>query len=153
MQQLENLAYASPRTSEVRRKVYVVGDLERLSAVTLNYGGGSSGSSAGGGSGLGGFIVRTPYQDACEKCPSGGSPKPASIGTFSDFKPASEFGIGPGIVDDSEYDLKSLLTKSFLERYRAGKHEDYGEDHINLDILSPVTRKHLLDLHINFDDD
>ena len=142
MQQLETLAYDSPRASEARQVVYVVGDLEELSASAL-YGYGTGGSVGGGGA-LSGFNG---------KAPSGGSPRPASIGTFSDFKPASEFGIGPGIVDDSEYDLKGLLTKSFLERYRAGKHEDYGEDHINLDILSPVTRKHLLDLHINFDDD
>ncbi|MBU1501407.1 MAG: hypothetical protein KJ905_01360, partial [Nanoarchaeota archaeon] len=131
MQQLENLAYASPRTSEVRQKVYVVGDLERMSAVSLNYGGGSSGSSAGGGSGLGGFIVRTPYQDACEKGPSGGSPKPASIGTFSDFQ---KEGVGNISRNLALGKFAQEAEGSFLkERYDASGHNDSGI-HLNQDL-------------------
>ena len=66
--------------------------------------------------------------DACERGPSGGGSKPASIGTFSGFKPASDLGLGPGIVKEAE---------EFLERYRAGKHEKFGEDHVNLEYLVP----------------
>ncbi|MBU2616137.1 MAG: hypothetical protein KKC19_03465 [Nanoarchaeota archaeon] len=147
MKQLELMAYESPRASEQRQEVYVVSDLESLSATYLSYGTGSgSGSSSGSGGSLGFGIVKTPYQKGTEKGPSGGGPKLASIGTFSDFKPASDFGIGPGLVD-------TKTAREFLERYRAGEHENYGEDHVNLDIISPVTKKHLLDIHINFDND
>jgi len=62
----------------------------------------------------------------------------------SGFKKASEYGLGPGIAKE---------TEKFIERYRAGKHENYGMDHVNLDILSPVTKKPLLNLHINFNDE
>ena len=60
------------------------------------------------------------------------------------FTPASNFGIGPGIARKSE---------GFIERYRAGKHEDYGKDHINLEYVSPITKKPLINIHINMKDD
>ncbi len=66
------------------------------------------------------------------------------IGSISGFEPAINFGLGPGIVQQN---------LGFLERYRAGKHEDYGKDHVNLDIISPITGIHLLDLHLDMKDD
>ena len=66
-----------------------------------------------------------------------------SIGTISDFKPASNFGIGPGIAKE---------TFGFIERYRAGKHEKFGEDHINLEYISPITLKPLINVHIDMGD-
>ena len=65
------------------------------------------------------------------------------IGSISDFKPSSTFGVGPGIAKD---------TLGFLERYRAGEHEDFGKDHVNLEYLSPVTLKPLINIHINMKD-
>jgi len=67
MQQLETLAYESPRTSEARQVAYVVGDLESLSASAL-YGYGTGGSvgglSSGGGSGR--TISRAKYIESIE---------------------------------------------------------------------------------------
>jgi len=60
------------------------------------------------------------------------------------FVPASNFGIGPGIAKESE---------AFIERYRAGKHENFGEDHVNLEYISPVTKKTLINIHIGMKDD
>ena len=59
MQQLENLAYESPRVSEGKQEVYQTDDLERLSATHLGYGKG--GSSLGSPGAFG--IVRTPLMD------------------------------------------------------------------------------------------
>jgi len=50
--QLENLAYESLRVSEARQQVYVVGDLESLSATALYYGSGGSGFGGGGHGGI-----------------------------------------------------------------------------------------------------
>ena len=72
----------------------------------------------------------------------GSGPKPLDLG-YSGFKPASDYGIGPGIARDSE---------GFIERYRAGKHEKFGEDHLNLEYMSPVTKKPLINLHIDMRD-
>ncbi|MBU3941706.1 MAG: hypothetical protein KKF74_02225 [Nanoarchaeota archaeon] len=59
------------------------------------------------------------------------------------FKPASTFGIGPGIAKESF---------GFVERYRAGKHENFGKDHLNLDYISPVSKKILENIHIDMQD-
>jgi len=77
------------------------------------------------------------------KGPSGGGPKPSLIGTHSDFRLSKDFNKGPGILKESF---------NFLERYRAGEHEKYGEDHVNLEYLSPVTGKPLINIHIDMKD-
>ncbi len=42
-------------------------------------------------------------------------------------------------------------SSDFGFRYRADKHEDYGRDHINLDILNPIDpNKTLQKIHINW---
>ena len=61
MQRLELMAYETQMSLETRQEVYVVSDLESLSATYLSYGTGSgSGSSAGSGGSLGFGIVMTP---------------------------------------------------------------------------------------------
>ena len=67
-----------------------------------------------------------------------------SGGNGSGFVPASSFGLGPGIAKETE--------SGFIERYRAGKHEDFGKDHVNLEYISPVTLKTLINLHIDMKD-
>jgi len=62
----------------------------------------------------------------------------------SGFVTASSFGIGPGIAKESE---------GFIERYRAGEHENYGKDHVNLEYISPVTLKPLINIHIDMKDE
>ena len=64
-------------------------------------------------------------------------------GGGSGFNSASSFGLGPGIAKESE---------GFIERYRAGEHEDYGKDHVNLEYISPVTLKPLINIHIDMKD-
>ena len=66
-------------------------------------------------------------------------------------KPANNFGLGPGIAKP---DL------GFLERYRAGADEDYGKDHVNLEIYNPLDIlekkkriKPLINIHLNINDD
>jgi len=163
---LEQIAYESPRVSEERQVVYVVSDLERLSAVSLGYGtGGSSGSSSGSGGGFGafsGFNGKAPsggkplpsltnfVNEARTKAPSSGLSRPSLIGTYSDFKPASDFGLKTGIAEWAE---------EFLARYRApgaGDKEDAG--HINLEYFSPINilgqnrrKKPLINLHMDID--
>ncbi len=143
---LEQIAYEIPRAQERKQIVYQIGDLESLSATALYYGdGSSSGSSAGSGGGFGGFgIVESAYKKGTKKGPSSGAPVPKSIGSVSDFKLAPSLGIGTGITKEVE---------AFLERYRAGKHEKSGEDHVNLEYLSPVTKKPLINIHIDMKDD
>ena len=143
---LEQIAYEVPRSLRRKQIVYQIGDLESLSATALYYGdGSSSGSSAGSGGGFGGFgIVESAYEKGKKKGPSSGAPVPKSIGSVSDFKPASSLGIGSGIAREVE---------AFLERYKAGKHEKSGEDHVNLEYLSPITKKNLINLHIDMKDD
>jgi len=150
---LEQITYEVPRALERKQIVYQIGDLESLSATALYYGdGSSSGSSSGSGGGFGGFgIIESAYEKGKKKGPSSGAPVPRSIGSISDFKPASNFGIGPGIAREVE---------SFLERYRAGKHEKSGEDHVNLEYFSPIDilgpnkkKKPLLNTHIDMKDD
>jgi len=145
-QQLETLAYESSRVQKIKQVVYRVNDLEKLSATSLYYGDGSSsgsGSGFGGGFGGGRGFFETAYEKGTKKGPSGGGPKPASIGTFSEFRLSKDFNKGPGILKES---------LSFLERYRAGEHEKYGEDHVNLEYLSPVTGKPLINIHIDMKD-
>ena len=105
-QQLETMVYESSGRVEQNR-VYVIGDLEKLSATALYYGtGGGSGSGSGSSGGFGGgffsgfggkapsgggpkpsisgsTIFKTPYMDACERGPSGGGSK--SSLTIRDF--------------------------------------------------------------------
>lgn len=151
---LEQIAYESLRIQKGKQIIYQVGDLENLSATALYYGdGSSSGSSSGFGGGFGGFggidekdckkygIVKTPSQI---KGPSGGGPKPASIGTFSDFKPASNFGLGPGIAKKAE---------GFLERYRAPETDKKYGEHINLESYLPGKKKPFFNLHIDLNAD
>jgi len=136
---LEQIAYESKRVSEQRQRVYQVGDLEQLSATELYTG--HLPKFGPGGFGLPKFTPK-PLPDL-PMFPT----KP--IGSVSDFKLASSFGLGPGIAKESF---------NFLERYRAGKHEKYGEDHLNLEIYSPIDilgkKKRidpLLNLHIDID--
>jgi hypothetical protein len=125
---LEQIAYQIPRR-EQRQTVYHVGDLEGLSSTALYTP--KPGDDMGGlpmfGSGNMGLDFTT-----------GRSLKP--IGNVSEFKPASNFGLGPGIAKESE---------GFLERYRAGEHEDFGKDHLNLEYINPITKKPLINLHID----
>ncbi len=140
---LEQIAYEIPRASERKQVVYQIGDLESLSATALYYGdGSSSGSGSGFGGGFGGFGI-VERKDK-KKGPSSGAPVPRSIGSISDFKPASDLGIGSGITREVE---------SFLERYRAGEHEKSGKDHVNLEYFSPVRKKPLINIHIDMKDD
>jgi len=72
---LEQIAYEISRISERKQVVYVVSDLERLSAVSLSYGtgGGSSGSSSGGGGSLGhGIVMTSLMRDNLGKSPQSG---------------------------------------------------------------------------------
>jgi len=139
---LEQIAYEIPRALKKKQVVYQIGDLESLSATALYYGdGSSSGSSAGSGGGLGFGIVERKDK---KKGPSSGAPVPRSIGSISDFKPASNFGIGPGIAKEIE---------GFLERYRALETDKKSGEHINLESYLPGKTKPFLNLHIDFNDD
>jgi len=162
---LEQIDYESPRVSERKQVVYVVSDLERLSAVSLSYGtGGSSGSSSGSGGGfsMSGFNGKAPsggrplpslsdfVNEARTKAPSSGLPKPSLIGTYSDFSKASEFGIGPGIVDTSRLDAD---TQKYLERYRAPETDKEHGEHMNLLSYLPGKTKPFFNLHIDFNEE
>jgi len=143
---LEQITYEVPRALERKQIVYQIGDLESLSATALYYGdGSSSGSSSGSGGGFGGFgIIESAYEKGKKKGPSSGAPVPRSIGSISDFKPASNFGIGPGIAREIE---------GFLERYRALETDKKSGEHINLESYLPGKTKPFLNLHIDFNDD
>jgi len=149
MQQLENLAYETQRHSETRQQIYVVGDLENLSATTLDYGtgGGSSGSSSGGGGGFGGLFDIGLYETKKDKGPSSGAPKPSLIGTFSDFKSASDSNLGPGVT---------TKNAGFLERYLPPHIDEVHGEHINLGSYLPDKKGKLsefLNLHIDLNND
>lgn len=69
------------------------------------------------------------------------------IGTTSNFTPATNLGLGPGIAQENF---------GFIERYRAGEHEKFGEDHVNFEIFSPIISKPLkplINFHIDMKDD
>ncbi len=132
-QSLDNI---KPVESE-RLKVYTIGNLEYLSAGALYTGNlppMGPGGFGGGGFGNSGGPKFKDY-------PMFGGFKP--IGSFSDFGLSKDFNRGPGILKESF---------NFLERYRAGEHEDYGKDHLNLEYLSPITGKSLINIHIDMKD-
>ncbi|MFH1310921.1 MAG: hypothetical protein ABIH65_00765 [Nanoarchaeota archaeon] len=136
---LEQIAYQLPKASEQKQIFYQVGDLESLSASALYYGtsgsgfkGGSFGSISKGEMAKFG-IVATPLMKSSAESGSGGG-----------FVPASNFGIGPGIAK---------VVEGFIERYRAGEHEKFGKDHVNLEYISPVTKKSLINIHIDVKDE
>lgn len=119
-QQLEGLAYESPRAQETKQTVYRVGDLENLSATALYYGdGSSSGSSSGRG---GGF-----FSGFGGKAPSGGGSKPSLNGfggkapsgggfklSLSDFENLKELAKKYGIVETPL--MKSNTKENFTIR-------------------------------------
>ncbi|MBU2616135.1 MAG: hypothetical protein KKC19_03455 [Nanoarchaeota archaeon] len=171
------MAYETQMSLETRQEVYVVSDLESLSATYLSYGTGSgSGSSSGSGGGFGalsGFNDKAPsgarplpslsnfVEVARNKAPSSGLPRPSLIGTYSKFEPASDFGIGPGIVDTN---ISKLLAdcEKYLERYRApGAGDKEDADHLNIDYLVPGKKKEsgkqtwigLANIHIPLDEE
>jgi len=63
----------------------------------------------------------------------------------SGFSSASGYGLGPGIARED--------GSGMIERYRAGKHEKDGEDHVNLEYYVPGISKPLINLHIDMKDD
>ena len=59
-------------------------------------------------------------------------------------------GFTPGQAPCS---IQRNIGSGLLERYRAGKHEDYGLNHINLEYYVPGIKKPLVNIHIKTTDD
>lgn len=145
---LEQIAYEIPRVLKGKQVIYQIGDLESLSAIALYYGdGSSSGSSSGSGGGFGGGrgFFESAYKKGVKKGPSGGGPKPRSIGSISDFKPASDFGLGPGIAKKTEF--------NFIERYLSPHVDEVHGEHINLGSYLPGKKRPFFNLHIDLNKD
>ncbi len=62
----------------------------------------------------------------------------------SSFGSAGNFGIGR-----APNSLKEKVC-DFEFQYRAGKHELFGNDHINIDIISPIDSSILQKIHIDW---
>jgi len=82
-----------------------------------------------------------------EDIPLYGNPKslPKPIGSFSDFKPASNLGLGPGIAREMPE------AGNIIERIRApgyGDKEDAG--HLNYEYKVPGIKKPLTNLHLPY---
>jgi len=63
------------------------------------------------------------------------------------FAPSSSYGLGPGIAREID-----VGETKIVERFRAGKHEDYGKDHVNLEYYLGGLSKPLFNTHINLKD-